>query len=125
VVFVAPLDVVFSPHDVVEPDVLFFTPSGFKQDIGERNAEGPPDLAIEVLSPSTRRRGETLKRRLYGRRGVGEYWIVDPKARTVRVFRLHGGKRQPTELTLTDTGVLETPLFPDLQLPLASVFEMP
>ena len=73
VIFVAPLDVVFTKHDVVEPDVLFFTPEGFKAHVGKRNAEGPPDLAVEVLSPSTRRRDEMIKRRLYERMGVGEY----------------------------------------------------
>ena len=73
VIFVAPLDVVFTKHDVVEPDVLFFTPEGFKTHVGTRNAEGPPDLAVEVLSPSTRRRDEMIKRRLYERMGVGEY----------------------------------------------------
>jgi Uma2 family endonuclease len=125
VIFVAPLDVVFSKHDVVEPDVLFFTPAGFKRHIGKHNAEGPPDLAVEVLSPSTRRRDEILKRRLYERRGVGEYWIVDPELETVKVFRLVDGKYQRAELALENGDAIETPLFPGLELTLALVFEMP
>jgi Uma2 family endonuclease len=125
VIFVAPLDVVFTKHDVVEPDVLFFTPEGFKTHVGARNAEGPPDLAVEVLSPSTRRRDEMIKRRLYERMGVGEYWIVDPEIEAVKVFRLNAGRYERTELRLEDGDVLTTSLFPGLQLPLQAVFEMP
>lgn len=125
VIFVAPLDVVFTKHDVVEPDVLFFTPEGFKAHVGKRNAEGPPDLAVEVLSPSTRRRDERIKRRLYERMGVGEYWIVDPEIDAVKVFRLNAGRYERTELRLEDGDVLTSSLFPGLQLPLKTVFEMP
>ena len=107
-------------HDVVEPDVLFFTPEGFKTHVGTRNAEGPPDLAVEVLSPSTRRRDEMIKRRLYERMGVGEYWIVDPEIEALKVFRLKAGKYERTELRLEDGDVLNSVLFPDLQLPLKS-----
>jgi Uma2 family endonuclease len=125
VIFVAPLDVVFTRHDVVEPDLLFFTPEGFKAHVGDRNAEGPPDLAVEVLSPSTRRRDEMIKRRLYERMGVGEYWIVDPEIDAVKVFRLKAGKYERTELRLEDGEILSSSLFPGLQLLLEAVFEMP
>ena len=125
VIFVAPLDVVFTKHDVVEPDVLFFTPEGFKTHVGTRNAEGPPDLAVEVLSPSTRRRDEMIKRRLYERMGVGEYWIVDPEIEALKVFRLKAARYERTELRLEDGDVLTSVLFPGLQLPLKAVFEMP
>ena len=66
--------------------------STFDAIVGERNARGAPDLAIEVLSPSTRRRDEILKRRLYERTGVGEYWTVDPKIEAVKVYRALGGR---------------------------------
>jgi Uma2 family endonuclease len=125
VVFVAPLDVVFTKYDVVEPDVLFFTPEAFKEHMGERTAEGPPDLAVEVLSPSTRRRDEIIKRRLYERMGVGEYWIVDGEIEAVKVFRSNAGRYERTELTLENGDVLTSSLFPGLQLPLSAVFEMP
>lgn len=121
----APLDVVLSRHDVVEPDVLFFTTASFKKHARERNADGPPDLAIEILSPSTRRRDQVIKRRLYERVGVGEYWIVDPKLKAVTVLRLAAGSYQVSELTLADGAVLASPLFPGLTVPLADVFELP
>jgi Uma2 family endonuclease len=125
VTFGAPLDVVFTPHDVVEPDVLFFTSRGFKAHMGERIAEGPPDLAVEVLSPSTRRRDEHLKRQLYERMGVGEYWIVDPESETIHVFRLREEHYERAELSVANADVLTSSLFPGLELALSAVFEMP
>ena len=105
--------------------MLFFTPEAFKEHMGERTAEGPPDLAVEVLSTSTRRRDEITKRRLYERMVVGEYWIVDGELKALKVFRLIAGKYERTELTLENGDVLTSPLFAGLQLPLSAVFEMP
>ncbi len=61
-------DVVFSPTNVVEPDLLFLSRerSGLAT---EQNIQGPPDLVIEILSPSTRNRDQGIKRRLYERMG--------------------------------------------------------
>ena len=126
VIMLAPFDIVFSPHDVVEPDLIYFLADRFKEIVGERNAQGPPDLAIEVLSPSTRRRDEIVKRRLYERTGVREYWIVDPELETIKVYRLDGGKYQKgAELSLEDNACVTTPMLPDLEVPLKRVFEMP
>ena len=92
VVMLAPFDIVFSRYDVVVPDLIYFTTARFKEVVGDKNAQGPPNLAIEILSPSTRRRDETIKRRLYERTGVAEYWVVDPKLETVKVHRLVEGE---------------------------------
>ena len=51
---------------------------------------GAPDLVIEIASESTRKRDETIKRALYERAGVLEYWIVDPEIDVVRIFRRNG-----------------------------------
>ena len=71
-VFLSPLDVVMSNYDVVEPDLLFV--AGDQQAIlTEANVQGAPALLVEVLSPSTRRRDEGIKRQLFDRVGVREY----------------------------------------------------
>lgn len=121
----APFDIVFSKHDVVEPDLLYFSAARYAEVVTEKNAQGPPDLAVEILSPGTRRRDEVLKRRLYERMGVTEYWIVDPHAQTVRVFRLEGGKYRLQELRLDAGDVVTSPLWPRLVITLAAIFEMP
>lgn len=43
-----------------------------------QHVTGAPDLVVEIASPGTRNRDETIKRRLYERSSVVEYWVVDP-----------------------------------------------
>ena len=94
-VFVAPVDVVLSDTDVVQPDVLFI--SRAREDrITDENVRGAPDLVIEILSPSTADRDLGYKHELYGRHGVLEYWIIDPVAETVAVHRQRDGKLERT-----------------------------
>ena len=86
-VYIAPFDIVFSNHDVVQPDVLFV--SNDRLDIiTPDNIQGAPDLVIEVLSPSTAYRDRTFKRSLYARHGVPEFWLVDTDAHTIKVLLL-------------------------------------
>ena len=59
--------------------------------VTEDNVQGPPDLVVEILSPSTAERDRTFKRALYARYGVREYWLVDPDTRTVTVLLLDDG----------------------------------
>src|SRR5688572_26164959 len=85
-VFLSPFDVVFSEFDVVEPDLLFIAADQLAI-LTEKNVQGSPALVIEILSPSTRKRDEQIKRRLFERGGVREYWLVDPKLDQMKVFR--------------------------------------
>ena len=88
-----------------------------------QNVRGAPDLVIEVGSPGTRRRDETIKRRLFERSGVPEYWIVDPDLDVVRRYRREGDVYgRPVELSLEAGDVVTTPLLPGLELTLAEIF---
>ena len=58
-----------------------------KEALTAAHVRGVPDLVIEIASPSTRKRDETIKRRLYEREVVSEYWVVDPELDVVRVYR--------------------------------------
>jgi hypothetical protein len=77
--------VVFSRHDVVEPDLLYVSNERAAALLTGQHVTGAPDLVIEIASPGTRRPDETIKRRLYEREGVTEYWVVDPDIDVVRV----------------------------------------
>ncbi len=90
-VFHAPCDVVLSNTDVVQPDLLFISNERAHLLLGGDNVLGAPDLVVEILSPSTAGRDRTLKRVLYAKHGVKEYWLVDPDARTVTVLQLAEG----------------------------------
>jgi len=122
-VFLSPVDVVLSNVDVVVPDVLYVTAARRGQLLTKQNVRGAPDLVIEIGSPRTRRRDETVKRRLYERSGVSEYWIVDPELEVVRIYRREGaGFDRPRELSREAGDVLESALFPSFALPLDAVF---
>jgi Uma2 family endonuclease len=124
-VFASPLDVVFSDFDVVEPDLLFVSNTR-REVLTAQNVQGAPDLVVEVGSPSTRRRDELTKHRLYERFGVSEYWVVDPDLDLIKVYRLVEGRYiRTSELTLAARDVLTTPLLPGLELPLSSIFTEP
>jgi Uma2 family endonuclease len=119
----APFDVLLSPHDVVQPDLLFLSKQR-AEILTDANVQGAPDLVIEILSDSTRRRDETLKRDRYERFGVLEYWLVDPQQRTVRVFRRSGAAfLAAQELSAAAGDVLATPLLPGLAIPVGEIFE--
>ena len=90
-VFYAPVDVVLSDHDVVQPDLLFISKE--REDIiTAANVQGAPDLVVEILSPSTSRLDRTRKRELYERHQVKEMWLVEPEERKVWVLLLQDGK---------------------------------
>lgn len=122
-VFLSPADVVLSYHDVVVPDLLFV--AGDQQDIlTEANVQGPPALVVEILSPSTRRRDEGIKRKLFEEKGIREYWIVDPKGLRVTVFRRNDAGQFPRLLELGNGQalLLETPLLPGFALSIDDLF---
>jgi Uma2 family endonuclease len=121
--YYAPVDVFLSNHDVVEPDLLFV--SSARLGIIGKLVRGAPDLAVEILSPSTRRTDEVTKRRLFDRSGVGEYWVVDPEIEVVKVYRRsEGGVFARAEELRREAGdVLATPLFPGFSLALEELFE--
>jgi Uma2 family endonuclease len=121
-VFYAPCDVVFSPINVVVPDLLYVSKERVEV-LTQANLQGAPDLIVEILSPSTRRRDEGIKRRLYERMGVREYWLADPLSDTLRVYRREGeALLLVAELSAESGDVLTTPLLPGLELPLAEIF---
>ena len=121
--FMAPLDVVFTTFDVVEPDLLFVSTRRAADILTAKHVTGAPDLVVEIGSPSTRKRDETIKRQLYERCGVSEYWVVDPDLDVVRVCRNRDGRfARPEELRADSGDVLTTAQLEGLELPLAKIF---
>ena len=86
-VFYAPIDVQLSDHDIVQPDLVVLLKST-KAHVTPTKINGAPDLLIEILSPSTADNDRHLKRRVYERSGVTEYWIVDPAEPSVTQLAL-------------------------------------
>jgi Uma2 family endonuclease len=113
-VLFAPLDVVLADISIVQPDIIYLDLARLGA-LSRRGVEGPPTLAVEVLSPSTARIDRVTKLDLYARHGVPYFWLVDPEERRVEAFALgpdgyapaiHAAGRDPVGL----------PPFPDLAL---------
>lgn len=86
-VWFAPLDLILSPTRVVQPDLMVVR-WGRQSIVAEHGIVGPPDIVVEVLSPSTTKHDRTTKRRFYARNRIPEYWLVDPEAESVELLRL-------------------------------------
>ena len=118
-VFHAPFDVLLSFTDVVVPDLIYLSKARAHL-LTAKNLQGAPDLIVEILSPSTRSRDERLKRDLYERVGVDEYWLVDPDRDIFTICR-RGPEGFQAPLRHDQDDVVTTPLLPDFELPLAKV----
>ena len=126
IVLVSPFDILLSDYDVVQPDVLFIANEN-REILNEKNAQGAPDLAIEVLSPSNPRYDKNLKYQRYEHFGVKEYWIVDPDMEEVCIFHLvNKGYQKVAILKNEETGVvLQSELLPGFSEKLEDVFYRP
>ncbi len=116
-------DVILSHYDVVLPDVLYLSLQRMSELEESDWIKGVPNLIVEVASPSTRKRDATVKKRLYERFGVDEYWMVDPVAEVVTVLRRRGDRfGEALRFSLERGDALTTPQLPGLELPLATIF---
>ena len=119
----APMDVVLSKHNVVQPDILFVG-NERRSIITEKNVQGAPNLLIEILSEGNRRHDEVRKRVLYESFGVLEYWIVDPVLEIIKVYRLKENQfDKDEEWSLEADDVITSPILPGFECRLADVFE--
>ena len=82
-------EVRFAGDIKVQPDLFVVCDH---QKIKNKYIDGAPDFVVEILSLSTRRRDLTVKKDVYEKFGVKEYWIIDPKAESIDVYLLKDGK---------------------------------
>ena len=125
-VYLAPLDAIFDPYTVLQPDILFVSKARLAEVGGER-IEGAPDLVVEVLSPSTFHKDLRRKMTVYSRFGVPEYWIVDPETKTIELY-CRGPKgnegKEGLELArrFSATETFESRLLPGFRLEVNRIF---
>ena len=86
------VDVHFSDGTLFKPDLSVVLKSNEKILAGRRAIFGAPDMVVEVLSKSTRKRDLTIKKDIYEAQGVKEYWIIDPYMKAISVYLLRDGK---------------------------------
>jgi Uma2 family endonuclease len=119
-VFVSPIDVRLNNRNIFQPDILFIGKEKLAL-IGERMIEGPPDLIVEVLSPSSAYHDLRTKFRIYEQAGVQEYWIVDPERKSVEIFTNSDSKFQLCQ-EIENKGTAQSVLLPGLSVELAAIF---
>jgi len=115
-----PLDVILSDTTIVQPDIVFVGADRLER-ISERGIEGAPTLVVEILLPRTRQIDRYVKTRLYARHGIPYYWMVDRDAHGVECYTLDDSN-YTLSAWLTGDQTLDSAPFPDLGLPLASLW---
>lgn len=119
-VYAAPFDVTLTNLNVYQPDLCYFSQSRYTS-LTEHGADGAPDLVVEILSPSSAKHDLGMKKEIYARTGVEEFWSVDPVKRTITVFQLGESSTAP-RATLVEGKTLATPLLPGLKIKVRDVF---
>jgi len=103
---------------VVQPDIVVICD---QNKLDKRGCLGAPDITVEILSPSTSYKDQTEKLLLYEKHGVKEYWIVNPDAKYVMIYRLEGVKYGKPEY-LTENDILESRALEGLKINLSEVW---
>jgi Uma2 family endonuclease len=118
----APMDVVFSEEIAPQPDVFFIKKE--REKIIERGGPvwGSPDLIIEIISSGTAKADRKDKKEIYEHFGVAEYWLVEPRARTVEVFSLENGVYK-NFVFIENEGIIKSKLLEGLEMDIADIFD--
>ncbi len=119
-VYYAPLDILLSEENVLQPDILFISKERHHI-ITEGNIQGAPDLVIEILSPATAERDKGLKQKLYAKFGVQEYWLVDPDKKAVEVMGLAEEGFESTGV-YQEEATLDSPLLKGISIDIREIF---
>lgn len=109
------------PRNDYEPDVVFFGLAKVAMIDADTLRFPIPDLAVEVLSPSTEARDRGIKFQDYALHGVAEYWIVDPVAETVEAHRLADAVYPPASRQAA--GLLSSDAVPGFEIPVRAIFD--
>lgn len=119
-VYFAPLDVKLAEDTVYQPDLLVVLQEHSHR-LHETHIEGPPDLVVEILSPSSAKLDLWEKRHDYDQAGVQEYWIIDPDTQAIELY-----SRKENRLQLVASaqkqGQIQSHLLPDLTIDLQTLF---
>jgi Uma2 family endonuclease len=116
----SPFDLYIDERNVFQPDLMYLSPAK-KSFITPRGIKGPPDIAVEILSPSNRHTDISDKKEGYLRIGVSEYWIVDPSHKNIAVFTPATGEEMPFHVFAGNDEVT-SPIFPTLKFRVDTVF---
>jgi len=110
-----------NPDTLLDVSDLVFIDAARASIVSRRGIEGPPDLAIEILSSWSVRRDRIAKAALYARYGIRHYWVMDPDARTLEIYEADGAQYRSVERH-EGHATVRTAVFPDLEIDLGRVW---
>lgn len=123
-VFLSPVDLLVSPSRFLVPDLCFYAAARAGERIEREDGRclvAPPDLVVEVVSPSTARNDRVRKMRIYAEFEVANYWIVEPERGTLEAFVLRDGNYFLQD-GFAEEDTVRSPLFAGFELPLQTIF---
>jgi Uma2 family endonuclease len=118
-VVVAPMDVILTPNDIVQPDILFI--SNERLHIIDGQVKGAPDLVVEILSEGNTAKEMSYKKHIFESTGVKEYWLINPMKKTLTQYNNVEGEFFPIHVFNTE-GVLNALVLEGFSLKVGDIF---
>lgn len=122
VILYAPVDLYIDNKNVFQPDLVYIKVENRKI-ISHRGIEGVPDLVVEIISPSNIFTDRNIKKKIYQKLGVKEYWIVDPGNQTLEIYKHDQADPETPHLYLAGEGIVTSTVIPGLEFDLKIIFE--
>jgi Uma2 family endonuclease len=115
---------ILSNYSGVIPDLVFFLNEKRDTIVTDERLSGPPNLVVEILSKGSKnmRRDRIVKKHLYAKHGVPEYWIIDCHRRVIEVYRLEGALLEPAQVFQAEDTVSSLAL-PGFTCAVSEIFE--
>lgn len=120
-IFYASIDVILSPQEVRQPDLVVIKRTRMHL-LSKRGIEGPPDIVVEILSPSTAKRDKISKMKIYADHGIPEYWIVEPAGETLELYSLVDGSFKLTNV-YAESEVVESQVLPCISFTMQDIMD--
>ncbi|MEK6783222.1 MAG: Uma2 family endonuclease [Bacteroidota bacterium] len=119
-IFFSPIDLHIDSKNVFQPDLVYL-PDRSKDYLTERGIEGPPDLIVEIISPSNSYTDRNQKKNSYLKFGIKEYWIIDPGNETIEIYTPEGGIDVPVFFASKD-GEVTSSILKNMSFNLKEIF---
>lgn len=120
-VYYSPFDVKLDEGNVVQPDILFIAKIHYDI-LSKQGASGPPDLVVEILSPSNYKAERERKKETYRKFGVTEYWEIQPKTKDVSVEILEEDIYKVFSQA-QDNGIVKSSILKGFEIEISTLFE--
>lgn len=121
-IFYAPVDYYIDAYNVVQPDLVYISKEKYNI-LFEKGIRNTPDLIIEIISAGTEKTDRELKKDLYWRAGVKEYWIVDLETESIEVYKIEANRYKLDKIyRKANSDKIKTDILPGFEINLDKVF---